>query len=74
LAKLPVKQLTLQVHSLEFPEIVVRTKEEGEVVAYTENVGHEPRNLDKTHPGYKLWTWKTARDGKLSDLLGFTDD
>lgn len=71
--KLPVKQLTLMVHSDEYPDVVTRTREEGELLSYTENVGHPPNNLPKDHPGYKLWTWKTKRDGDLKSLLGLDD-
>lgn len=69
MAKQPLKQLTLQVHSKEFPDVVVRTKEEGELLAYVENVGHPPNNLEKDHPAYKLWTWKTKRDGDVIELI-----
>ena len=66
----PIKQLTLRLHD-ETNELVVRSVEEGELKAYVENVGHEPNNLSPEHPGYKLWTWRTKRDGDLSVLLGF---
>lgn len=69
--KQPVKQLTLAIHSKEYPEVITKTREEGEFEAYVENVGFEPRNLSPDHPGYKLWTWKTKRDGDLKKLLGF---
>lgn len=74
MVKQPVKQLTLMVHSREFPEVITKTREEGELESYTENVGHPPNNLPPEHPGYKLWTWKTKRDGNLRKLLGFEDD
>jgi hypothetical protein len=75
------KQLSLQIefgdpveNSLGYHEgCVVRTKEESELKAYVDNVGFEPRNLDKNHPGYKLWTWKTKRDGDLKHMLGFSE-
>lgn len=82
MSKLPVKQLTLMVHSSEYPEVsdsfgykevaVTKTREEGELEEYVRNVGFEPRNLSPDHPGYKLWTWKTKRDGSIEDLLGST--
>lgn len=74
MVKQPVKQITLMVHSDDFPEAVTRTREEGEYLSYTENVGHPPNNLPPEHSGYKLWTWKTKRDGDLAVLLGLKDD
>lgn len=50
-------------------QVVLRTKEEGELRAYIENVGFEPRNLPPDHPAYKLWTWKTKRDGNPIELI-----
>ena len=69
MAKQPVKQLTLQIHSPEYPDVWVRTKEEGELLAYVENTGKQPNNLEKSHPAYKLWTYRTKRDGVVVDLI-----
>lgn len=48
---------------------VVRTKEEGELKAYIENVGHPPNNLEPSHSAYKLWTYKNARSGNVLNLI-----
>lgn len=71
--KQPVKQMTLMVHSQEYPEVVTKTREEGELEAYVANVGRQPNNLSPDHPGYKLWTWRTKRDGDLKVLLGLPE-
>lgn len=68
MVKQPIKQLTLRLHP-ETDELVVRSVEEGELLAYTENVGHPPNNLPKDHPAYKLWTYKNRRDGEVADIV-----
>lgn len=67
--KQPVKQLTLRTHSQEFPEAVVRSVEEGELYWYKKETGKHPNNLEPNHPAYKLWTYKTKRDGNIPDIV-----
>ena len=75
--KQPIKQITLRTAqpmendwvSKYYHELpVVRSVEEGELLAYIENVGHAPNNLPPDHPGYKFWTWKSKRDGNVLEL------
>ncbi len=40
------------------------------MMAYTENTGKQPNNLEKDHPAFKLWTYKNKRNG---DVLGLID-
>lgn len=47
----------------------VRTREEGELLAYQENTGKDPNNLDPSHPAYKLWTYRNKRDGDVVSLV-----
>ena len=76
MAKQHPKQLTLigegcgETGFFGYAEVLVtKTKEEGELEAYIENVGFEPRNFPPDHPGYKYWTCKNKRQGKVLDLF-----
>ena len=45
--------------------------DEALIAAYTEAVGHEPRNFDPTHPGYYQWTYnpRSKHSKTLAELF-----